>query len=218
MLRLMGLLIALMALPAHAEIYKCRLPNGGTEISNSPCPMGSGTVTVRPDETVPEATRQQAERDVERMRGYVEKREAMQRADEASERERQDRERLSAAQQRVYQSGSMNDCLRELAQQALEPARRAELEAVCRAKARSEPTVVQVPVYGGGIGNTAGNCIDNVMRLRLAPAEQNRRIAQCQGTYGQAAVPAPQTRPEPEQRPVTNPGKPCPRGDKYCVR
>lgn len=218
MLHLLSLLLALLALPAYAEIYKCRQPNGGTEISNSPCPTGSGTVSVRPDETVPEANRQQAERDVERMRGYVEKREAVQRADEASERERQDRERQAAAQQRVYQSGSMNECLHELAQQALEPARRAELEAICRSKARSEPTIVQVPVYGGGIGNVVGNCIDNVMRLRLAPAEQNRRIAQCQGGFGHATVPTLPAHPAPDRRPGVKPGKPCPRGDKYCVQ
>jgi hypothetical protein len=32
----------LLAQSAVAEIYKCRLPNGKVEISNSPCPGGSG--------------------------------------------------------------------------------------------------------------------------------------------------------------------------------
>ena len=58
----------LFSTAAGAEIYKCRLPSGKVEISNTPCPSGSGTVTVRPDDNVPEASRQQAERDVERMR------------------------------------------------------------------------------------------------------------------------------------------------------
>lgn len=149
MTRFLGLLVALLALPVQADIYKCRLANGRTEISNAPCPAGSGTLTARPDDPVSEQSRQQAERDVERMRSFVEKREATQRTEEAAERQRQSSERQAATQQRVYQSGSLSECLRELELNPVEPARQAELEAVCRAKAKSEPTLVPVPVYGG---------------------------------------------------------------------
>lgn len=149
MTRFLGLLIALLALPVQADIYKCRLANGRTEISNAPCPGGSGTITVRPDDPVSEHSRQQAERDVERMRSFVEKREAVQRSEEAAELQRQSSERQAAVRQRVYQSGSMDECLHELELNPVEPSRRAELEAICRAKARSEPALVPVPVYGG---------------------------------------------------------------------
>lgn len=216
MMRLLGLLLVLLAFPAHADIYKCRLPNGKTEISNSPCPTGSGTLTARPDETVPEQTRQQAERDVERMRNYVDKREAAHQADATAERERQADERQATAQQRVYQSDNMSECLSELEQHPVDAARRAELEAICRAKAKTEPAVVHVPVYGGpGMGSGIDLCIQNALRLRLAPAEQNRRIAQCQGNY--RPLPDPALHPRP--RPAVKPGvKPCPPNDKFCVR
>lgn len=184
-----ALLTALLALPAQADIYKCRLASGKTEISNSPCSGGSGTVSVRPDDTVTEQNRQQAERNVERMQSFVEKREAEHLADEKAERERQANEHQWAVQQRVYESTSMDDCLRELAQQNIDPRRRAELEAICRAKARNEPTIVGVPVPVHGIGS--GHRPPRVMPL---PA------------------------PRPEIQPETRPGKPCPRGDKYCVR
>ena len=218
---LAALLIGLLALPAEADIYKCRLANGKTEISNAPCPSGSGTVTARPDDTVSAQNREQAERDVERMHNYVEKREAVQRADENTERARQAGERQAIAQQRVYDSASMDDCLRELAQQGIDGKRRAELEAICRAKPKNEPSVVTVPVpvYGnnGGLGNGIGLCIQSVMRLNLPAAEQSRRVAQCQGNYSQPPVATPLPSPA-EPRPETRPGKPCPRGDKYCVR
>lgn len=216
MIRLLGLLAALLAFPGYADIYKCRLPNGKTEISSSPCPTGSGTLAARPDETVPEQTRQQAERDVERMRNYVDKREAAQRAEATAERERLADERQAAAQQRVYQSDSMSECLRELELHPVEASRRAELEAICRAKAKTEPAVVHVPVYGGpGFGSGVDLCIQNVLRLRLGPAEQDRRMAQCQGNYR----PLPQPSPQPAPRPVVKPGgKPCPPNDKFCVR
>ena len=211
-----ALLTTLLALPAQADIYKCRLANGKTEISNSPCPAGSGTVTVRPDDTVSEENRRQAERNVERMQSFVEKREAEQLADEKIEQERQAGERQLAAQQRVYESTSMENCLRELAQQSIDTQRRAELEAICRAKAKNEPTVIGVPVYGGG---GAGTCIQNVMRLHLSPAEQNRRINQCQRVYHPAPLPSPLPPPHHEPKAENKPGKnACPRGDKYCVR
>lgn len=214
MIRCLGLLLALLALPVQADIYKCRLANGRTEISNAPCPSGSGTLTVRPDDTVSEANRQQAEREVDRMRSFVEKREAEQRSEEAAERQRQSSERQSVAQQRVYQSANMDDCLRELEQNPVEAARRAELEAICRAKAKSEPTLVPVPVFGG-IGNPVDACINHVMRLHLVPAEHNRRIALCQGQVVVPQVPPQPSGPPPSAKP---PGKPCPRNDKFCVR
>lgn len=214
MIRCLGLLIALLALPTHADIYKCRLANGRTEISNTPCPSGSGTLAVRPDEPVSEQSRQQAEREVERMRSFVDQREAAQRRDDAAERQ-------TAAQQRVYQSASMDECLRELDLNPVAPSRRAELEAICRAKARNQPTPVPVPVpvpVYGGIGTSHGNpveaCINSVMRLSLSATEQNRRIAQCQGHTG----PLDQRPPHPEPKPDAKPAKPCPRNDKFCVR
>ncbi len=207
-----GLLLALVTLPVQADIYKCRLANGRTEISNSPCPSGSGTLTVRPDETVPEDARAQAERDVARMRGFVEQREAEQRRDEAAERQRQAEARQAAATQRIYQTDNMDDCLRELGQQALDGARRSELEAICRAKAKAEPTLIPVPVYGGQ-GHPVNDCVRHVLRLRLAPAEQERRLAACRGV-----VAPPDRPPHIPTRPPARPLKPCPRDDRYCVR
>lgn len=137
--------------PASAEIYKCRLPGGKTEISNSPCPSGSGTVTVRPDETVSEANRQQAERDVERMRNYVDKRESAQRAEAAAEQHQAQSQRQSASATPTRRYGDPDACLRDLAQQALEATQRAQLEAECRSLVKPpEPAqpVYVVPGYG----------------------------------------------------------------------
>jgi hypothetical protein len=215
----------LMAQPASAEIYKCRLPDGKTEISNAPCPSGSGTVTVRPDETVSEANRQQAERDVERMRSYVDKRENAQRADIAAERQAQAQgQSTGASTSRRY--GDPDACLRDLAQQALEASQRAQLEAECRSLIK--PPEATQPVYvvpGYGVPNSLGLCIQNVQRLHLSPAEQGRRMAQCEASYG-VVQPYPQPRPQqqnatpqPTNKPATSgsgtvlcaPGKPCPR-------
>ena len=146
---LLPLLAGLMLIqPAGAEIYKCRLPNGKTEISNSPCPGGSGTLAVRPDEAVSETNRQQAERDVERMRNYVEKRENTQRADIAAERQLQNQKQAATVNPpRNY--GDPDACLRDVAQRALEANQRAQMEAECRNLVRppDPPQTVHVPVY-----------------------------------------------------------------------
>lgn len=218
-----GLLLTLLAslpLVGHAEIYKCRLPGGKTEISNTPCSSPAGTLSVRPDESVPEASREQVARDVARMRNFVEKREAAQRAEDEAEQQRQADAREAYARQRVYQSAHLADCLAELEQQALDSRRRAELEAICRAKPRLEtppPTpVVIVPAYASPAPtNSLALCIQNVMRLRLAAAEQSRRIDLCQGQA--APLPTPPLQP-PATLPASPPQRPCPRGDKYCVR
>lgn len=136
---------ALFAQPASAEIYKCRLPDGKMEISNAPCTSGT-TVTARPDESVPEARRLQAERDVERMRTYVEKREASQRAEEAAERQERTSQRQATASNPPRTYGDPAACLRDLSQQALEASQRAQLEAECRGLVRP-PEHTQQPVY-----------------------------------------------------------------------
>ncbi len=134
----------LLAQSAGAEIYKCRLPNGKVEVSNSPCPGGSGTVAVRPDDTVPEASRQQAERDVARMRTFVDQRESAQRAEAAAERQAHS-QRQAAIPPPAVRYGDPDACLRDLAVQALEATQRAQLEAECRSLLR--PPAAQQPVY-----------------------------------------------------------------------
>lgn len=150
MLRIFIATAALISLttPASAEIYKCRLPNGKTEITNVPCPTGSGTVTVRPDEHVSEAARRAAEQDVERMRTYVEKREAVQRAEEAAERqERAASQRQSNNTPRPpRQYGSTEECLRDIEQASLDASERSRMEADCRNIARPQNVYVPVPV------------------------------------------------------------------------
>lgn len=189
---LLPLLAGLLLIqPAGADIYKCRQADGKTVISNSPCPGGSGTLAVRPDETVSESNRQQAERDVERMRNYVDKRESAQRADLAAERQAQSQKQAATANPaRSY--GDPDACLRDIAQRALEAGQRAQLEAECRNLVRppEPPQTVYVPVYG-------------------APP-----------VYPHYPRPQPQPRPPAPQAPVTAPsggqgmvicapGKPC---------
>lgn len=137
--------------PASAEIYKCRLPDGKTEITNAPCPTGSGTVTVRPDERVSEAARRAAEQDVERMRSYVEKREAVQRAEEAAEREERvaSQRQQNTANRAPRQTGNTDECLRNIESVVLEASQRAQMEAECRNLVSPQPVYapVGVPAY-----------------------------------------------------------------------
>lgn len=86
------LLLVAVALPAQAEAYKCRKPDGSTQISSEPCAGGSSTVRAVHDEPVPEATREQAERNAERQRQRADQLQAERRAGEAEERRARERE------------------------------------------------------------------------------------------------------------------------------
>jgi hypothetical protein len=135
----------LLAGPAAAEVYKCRTADGRVEISNAPCVAGASTVKTAPDEKVSESDRLRAEREVDRMRGYVEQREAAQRTDAALERERQAAAQRQAASATPY-GRSTEECLRDLDRQAWQPGQREQMEAACRGNPNSHPVYVPVAV------------------------------------------------------------------------
>lgn len=217
-------LLATLALsgPAGAEAYKCRNADGRMEITNTPCPSSANTVKTVREEPVSEASRQQAEREVARMRDYVEKREAEQRKEEAAEREQQASQRQAATASEGY-GRSVDDCLRDLDRQALQPAQRTQMEAACRGTPQQPAYIpVPVPVYGG---NPVASCIANVQRQNLSPAERQRRISQCEGSYSLPAQHRPPPRPDHEHQAAPPPAKAigsptasCPPGVKNCLR
>lgn len=147
------LLLSIAGTGLQADIYKCKLANGTVEIANTPCPTGSTALTRRPDEPVSAERRKQAEQDVERMRSYVERREALQQAESAEERT-SIAERPATVSATPRQYGDPERCLNELSQQALEATQRAMLEAECRSRIKPPdmpppaPVIVQ-PGYGG---------------------------------------------------------------------
>lgn len=144
------LMLLSCALTAHAEVYKCRQPDGRTEISNSPCSGGASTLKTVPDDVVPEASRQQAERDAKRLENYADKIDGQRRADEVAERKLQ-KEQQAAARQGPAPA-NVQHCLNTLERMALDSTRRAELEEGCRATGSVQPVYVPAPGYYGGTG------------------------------------------------------------------
>ncbi len=143
---------ALCASTAVADVYKCRNADGSVEISNSPCAGGASTLKSRPDEKVSEADRQRAEKDAEKMRDYVEKREAVQRSEAAAEREAAARQAKSAPSASPSQYSSADECLRDVAQMALDPTQRAQMEANCRKIQTPSSVSAPYPVYTSPYG------------------------------------------------------------------
>ena len=134
----------------HAEVYKCRQPDGRTEISNSPCSGGASTLKAVPDDVVPEASRRQAERDADRLENYADKLDAQRKSNEAAEnkllKEEQAAARLGPA------PANIEHCLNTVDRMVLDSTRRAELEDGCRATGSMQPVYVQDPGYYGGNG------------------------------------------------------------------
>ena len=140
------------ALPAQAEVYKCRQPDGRTEISNSPCSGGSSTIKAIPEDTVSEASRRQAEEDADRLENYADQLEAKRKAGEAAEQKQLKEQQVAAAARQGPSPASVQACLQTLDRMALDLSRRAELEDGCRATGSVQPVYVQDPYYYGGSG------------------------------------------------------------------
>jgi hypothetical protein len=135
-----------LALPAQAEVYKCRLPGGGTEISSEPCAGGSTTVKTMQEDVVPEAEREKAERDAERMRQRADQMQAERRADEAADRKEQERLRQASG---APSQAAIQHCLQTLGRMSVDAGQRSELEAGCYATGAIQPVFVQAPQYYG---------------------------------------------------------------------
>ncbi len=146
------LLTAFCALPAIADVYKCRNADGSVEISNSPCAGTASTLKSRPDEKVSEAERLRAEKDVEKMRDYVDKREAIQRSEAAADREAAARQARNAPSATSNHYGSADECLRDVAQMTLDPTQRAQMEANCRKIQTPSGVSGPYPVYTSPYG------------------------------------------------------------------
>ena len=144
---LLPLLGLALALPAQAEAYKCRQPDGRTEISNAPCAGNSSTVKAIPDDVVPEERRESAERAAERQRQISDKNDAARLAREKTEAE--ERERAESKQAAAYAppASQVEECLRTVERMALEASRRSELIAGCQRTGTIQPVFSPEPYY-----------------------------------------------------------------------
>lgn len=205
--------ITALPLPVSAEIYKCRLADGRVEISDTPCPAGS-TISVRRADSVSPEQRANAERELERMRDYVERREKL--------REQNDNEEPKPARRTEDTppppQALVNECLQELERLSLSAGQRAQMDAECRKNGRAFPAAPAnaSPVV---VGDSISRCLRNVELLNLPPHEREFRMRQCQGI-------APPVHFIPRPQPPVVPVKPeirpepahalCPPGQPNC--
>lgn len=135
MRRLLPIFLLILLPPAAAQVYKCRLPSGQTEITNKPC-QGSTVIEVRPEEKVSEAERRATERELQRARAFLERREAELRAQQRKSGPASAPATPAVPAAVVEAPPRPNptaaDCLRDLSALALDPEQRNRLESDCR--------------------------------------------------------------------------------------
>lgn len=141
-----------VALPAHGQAYKCRQPDGSTQISSEPCSGGARTLKEVDAAPVPEDVREQAERDVERQRQRADQLEASRKAEEAQARRDAEAQRKAAG---LPTPAAVQQCLNAVGRMNLDASRRSEMESTCVLTGRVEPVyneTYQAPTYyyGGG--------------------------------------------------------------------
>lgn len=147
-----ALLLSLLAitLPAWGQAYKCRMPDGSTQISSEPCAAGARTLKEVDEEVIPDSVREQAERDVARQRREADRLEADRRADAAEARRDAEAARKAAG---LPAPAAVQNCLNTVARMNIDASRRAELESGCQLTGQVQPIyneTYQPPVYYGG--------------------------------------------------------------------
>ena len=146
------LLLAVLAtaLPAWGQAYKCRMPDGSTQISSSPCADGGTTVKTVEEEEVSDAARRKAEQEAERLRQKADSMEAERKADEAQERRDAEADRKAAG---LPSPASIQQCLNAVGRMNIDASRRAELESGCQLTGKVQQVYTetyQPPYYYGG--------------------------------------------------------------------
>ena len=104
--RLLFLLAAALALPASAQVYKCKTPTGGTLVSDRPCSGANKTVDVRRSEPVTLEQQMQAAEVQQRRRQQL----GQMQAEESAYRARlAAREELRAEQEAIQAKNAQNN-------------------------------------------------------------------------------------------------------------
>jgi hypothetical protein len=145
------LLLSLLAvaLPAWGQAFKCRMPDGSTQISSEPCAGGARTLKEVDEEVIPDSVREQAERNAARQRREADKMEAERRADAADERREAEAARKAAG---LPAPAAIQNCLNTVARMNIDSSRRAELESGCQLTGQVQPVYnesYQSPIYYG---------------------------------------------------------------------
>jgi hypothetical protein len=145
------LLLSLLAvaLPAWGQAFKCRMPDGSTQISSEPCAGGARTLKEVDEEVIPDSVREQAERNASRQRREADKMEAERKADAADERREAEAARKAAG---LPAPAAIQNCLNTVARMNIDASRRAELESGCQLTGQVQPIyneTYQPPIYYG---------------------------------------------------------------------
>jgi hypothetical protein len=138
-----------VALPAHGQAYKCRQPDGSTQISSEPCAGGARTLKEVDEDVIPDDVRAKAQRDVDRQRQRADQLNAERKADEAQERREAEAQRKAAG---LPSQGAVQQCLNTVGRMNIGSSRRAELESECAVTGQIAPVyneTYQQPYYGG---------------------------------------------------------------------
>ncbi|MGB4913043.1 MAG: hypothetical protein WBO95_13125 [Candidatus Dechloromonas phosphoritropha] len=141
-----------VAVPAHGQAYKCRQPDGSTQISSEPCAGGARTLKEVNEDVIPDDVRAKAQRDVDRQRQRADQFKAERKADEAQQRREAEAERRAAG---LPSPAAVQQCLNTVGRMNIDSSRRAELESECTLTGQVAPVyneTYQQPYYNHGGG------------------------------------------------------------------
>jgi hypothetical protein len=162
-------ILAMLALSAGAEVFKCQGSNGKVQFSDTPC-RGGSVSEIMPDRMpVTEQQRQEAQQRAIGMQS-----EAAALGENSAQRRGSGAERIPLAAQATSNADAYSDCVRDIERRGAPQNIKAELIAACR--------TVGTPQGGRETSAaTIDECIRSVERTGATEAEKARQLVICRG-------------------------------------
>ena len=169
--RIIVLAILSVAVNAHAEVYKCKGPDGKTQFSDTQCKVGS--TSERMPDKAPITEQQRVDAQQRNLQ--------LQREVSASESPRnpasqptQSAPVASAPQTVPNDSDAISSCIRDVERQGTSQKVKAEMIVACQ-------TAGQTQRASGRSGDAVSECVRSVERTGASGTDKARQLAMCHG-------------------------------------
>ena len=177
---LVVLAFSLMALSAHAGIFKCKGSDGKLQFSDTPCRVGSVSEVVPDRAPITQQQRQDAQQRALQMQGEAAALDEDKSLAQANQRAAQQRQEPAAekpaavAPAATSQADAYANCVRDVERRGASQTLKAELIAACRTAGSTQAT-------SGMSADSVSECVRNVERTGASEAEKARQLAICHG-------------------------------------
>ena len=173
--RIVATAVAMLALNASAEVFKCKGSDGKLQFSDTPCKVGSVSEIIPDRSPVTQQQRQEAQQRAVQMQSEAGTLEDNKQAENRASRQRSDYESGKAPfATRVADPDAYSNCIRDVERHGASQNIKAELIAACRTAGTAQASRQTTT-------DTVEECVRSVERTGASESDKARQLAICHG-------------------------------------